>query len=114
MRVDFSCRDCGRNTVPQIGARGRRDRHEYYMVHDRVWVAAGMKRDTRTRRSGKLCIGCLERRLGQTLCRRDFTKVPVNALSDPRHTPRLRKRLVARLARQLKAPVRSPPRSGAK
>lgn len=76
------------------------------MVHDRVWVAAGMEIDTLERKSGKLCIGCLEKRLGRTLYRRDFTKVEVNALTDPYHTPRLRDRLMAKQSRKATSPLR--------
>ena len=61
---------------------------EWYMVHDRVWAAAGM--DTGTiplGGRGFLCVGCLEARLGRRLRRRDFIDAPVNwpsAIDTPR------------------------------
>ena len=48
---------------------------EYYMVHDELWAAAGMER-----LGGRLCIGCLETRLGRQLTAADFTPVEVNDL----------------------------------
>src|SRR5215813_2211105 len=56
------CEDCGMDTTPCTGKRGcrHRGRWEYYMVHDALWRKAKM-------RSGFLCIGCLERRLGRML-----------------------------------------------
>jgi hypothetical protein len=68
------CLDCGVATMPG----------EYYMVHDFVWQAAGMKS------RGILCIGCLERRLGRQLVPQDFPEVEVNALA--LNSPRLRSR----------------------
>ena len=80
---DAPCFDCGTPT-------GRGDEtNEWYMVHDRVWQAAGMGRD------GFLCIGCLEARLGRRLWREDFTSAPVND-PDPSywHSGRLFARLL--------------------
>ncbi len=57
------------------------DRCEIYMVRDSVWKAAAMK-DW----GGCLCIGCLEKRLGRTLNRKDFGDHPFNSLPG---TPRL-------------------------
>lgn len=54
----FPCRDCSFDTLK--GA-------EYYMVSDEVWSKAGMGA-----RSGMLCIGCLETRLGRPLNALDF------------------------------------------
>jgi uncharacterized protein DUF2695 len=51
----FDCLDCGA------------DFDERYMVKDAVWAAGGLEPD-----GGKLCIGCLERRLGRQLNRDDF------------------------------------------
>jgi hypothetical protein len=45
---------------------------EYYMVHDAVWLRANPKGD------GKLCVGCLELRLGRRLKPRDFIGCPAN------------------------------------
>ena len=54
--VLFDCVDCGANF----------DEYDY-LVEDAVWAASGLKPD-----GGKLCIGCLERRLGRRLKRDDF------------------------------------------
>jgi len=53
--VSFDCVDCGR------------DFEENYIVNDGVWAAAGLEPE-----GGRLCIGCLERRLGRRLTRDDF------------------------------------------
>lgn len=62
------CADCGRCT-DKLG--------EFYMVRDDVWLAAGMTPD-----GGLLCIGCLEDRLGRSLCADDFTDAPCNDVTD--------------------------------
>jgi hypothetical protein len=70
------CTDCGVATTPRDGGRW-----EYFMVHDSIWRAAGMKP------RGDLCIGCLERRLGRQLVPQDFTDAEVNepfVLDSPR------------------------------
>lgn len=64
IHVAFACVDCSVNTS---------DIHEYYMVHDELWLGAGMTFD-----GGMLCIGCLEDRLGRDLTHKDFTDAPVN------------------------------------
>jgi hypothetical protein len=72
--VTALCKDCGMDTTPSSnGQRGFRykGRWEYYMVHNSVWAAAGM-------RDGFLCIGCLETRLGRELNRDDFPDMPIN------------------------------------
>lgn len=64
------------------------------MVHDEVWAAAGLGK-------GRLCVGCIETRLGRPLTRADFNpKVAVNATWHfldgtirPERTERLRQRL---------------------
>jgi hypothetical protein len=43
-----------------------------------------------------LCIGCLEKRIGRTLCRTDFLDVPINDPNRHQHSDRLRDRLAAR------------------
>jgi len=43
------------------------------MVHDSVWELGGLGKH-----EGKLCIGCLEQRLGRKLCPEDFTDALVN------------------------------------
>lgn len=61
---------------------------EYYMVRNEVWESCGPK-------YGCLCVGCLEVRLGRTLCRDDFTDVPVNTDQDRCRSERLCDRLGA-------------------
>jgi hypothetical protein len=51
--------------------------YESYMVRNAVWQAAGMAPN-----GGRLCVGCLEQRLGRRLTDADFTAVPAN---DARH-----------------------------
>ena len=46
--------------------------YEYYMVTDQVWLEA------HPNDNGKLCIGCLEQRLGKKLAADDFTACPLN------------------------------------
>lgn len=45
---------------------------EYYMVHDDLWLRANP--DGR----GKLCVGCLESRIGRRLTATDFPESPIN------------------------------------
>jgi hypothetical protein len=92
------CSDCGIDTLA-IG--------EWYLVNDDVWNKAwagrprdepGLRKYTDKRdlndaqpllfegldrfvyEEGQeiLCIGCLEKRIGRTLCRADFNDVPIN------------------------------------
>jgi hypothetical protein len=72
----WSCVDCGVDTS-HAG--------EFYMVHDAVWRAAG---DI----AGKLCIGCIEARLGRQLKPADFTDAKCNRFEDG-YSPRLESRL---------------------
>jgi hypothetical protein len=84
------CKDCGNDTTPSRRGAHNAGKHEYYMVKDRVWHAAGMLSSL----DGEiLCIGCLEGRLGRRLKPRDFTPAVVNDPARPHHTPRLRSRL---------------------
>ena len=92
MSESNNCVDCGVNTAPglltriemeiAIIAMGDRwhngegvkqalqpDECELYMVRDAVWKAAGMEPY-----GGCLCIGCLERRIGRKLKRKDFPR----------------------------------------
>ncbi len=66
LRERRQCVDCGIETM-----HGKP--HEDYMVKDKVWKKAGMKPG-----GGRLCIGCLESRLGRPLVGRDFKDLPVN------------------------------------
>lgn len=75
-RLMTDCADC-RTDVVGI--------HEWYMVHDQVWQAAGMCN------FGFLCIGCLEKRLGRRLAAADFRDLEVNR--DRNHSDRLADRL---------------------
>jgi hypothetical protein len=86
--VNFLCIDCGVDTYP-LECRDART-SEYYMVHDAIWLAAGMSTKYG---GGFLCIGCLEARLGRTLTPCDFTDAPINR-PDRWHSPRLNARLV--------------------
>lgn len=79
----FECHDCGVNTY-LIG--------EYYMVTDEVWKDAGLGK-------GKLCIGCLEARLGRELHGADFTSANCNSHMSVLHKPRS-ERMLDRLSRQ--------------
>lgn len=83
LRVDTTghdCEGCGVNTHSREGIA------EYYMVTSLVWNLAGA-------RSGMLCIGCLEERLGRKLNCRDFLECPVNRSDFRARSLRLRDRL---------------------
>jgi hypothetical protein len=88
MPESWACIDCGFDTAPGCSTREqleqvftvirREDRgvqqsidqfSEIYMVKPTIWKAAGMGPF-----SGCLCIGCLEKRLGRALTRRDFMR----------------------------------------
>jgi hypothetical protein len=75
---DFSCHDCGVDTV-EIG--------EYFMVHDSVWRKAGG--------GSLLCIACLEKRLGREVDPRDFTLAACNLEMLHEGSPRIRGRMDA-------------------
>ncbi len=65
--------------------RLRRTLGEYYMVKDDVWdqAWAGHRRSYKCVPGQEiLCVECLERRIGRTLMKRDFTDVPVNDLNE--------------------------------
>jgi hypothetical protein len=90
------CCDCGIDTLAT---------DEWYMVNDDVWneAWAGRRRSQYViPGSGGLideflCIGCLEKRIGRTLCRADFIDVPIN---DPDRFP-LSDRFLDRLGGKL-------------
>ena len=75
----FDCYDCGENTNVM---------DEYYMVWDALWIQAMPHAD-----DAMLCIGCLEKRLGVTLTKWDFTDAPVNYLGGWPKSERLTRRL---------------------
>jgi hypothetical protein len=83
------CFDCGHDTTPCTGKRGRRHmgRWEWYMVRNELWASTGMN-------DGFLCIACLESRIGRRLTFADFPDVPVNDPDHPWNTRRLRSRLL--------------------
>jgi hypothetical protein len=80
-----ACVDCGIETAPPDPRNA-----EQYMVTDELWAMAGMQPF-----GGHLCVGRLERRLGRTLTRADFTDAPVNTWRHW-HSQRLHDRLTTR------------------
>ena len=73
---NFMCIDCGKDTWD-----------EYYMLYSKVW------KKVNPQMTGKLCILCVEKRLGRKLNKNDFTKVEVNT-DDSKRTTILKKRLI--------------------
>ncbi len=72
----WNCKFCGNSTY-----------NEYYMVTDAVWNKAHCK-------TGFVCVGCIETRLGRNLTFQDFKHVPCNWLPfDMPKSPRLQSRL---------------------
>ena len=70
---------------------------EWYAVRDTVWELAwrGRRKPWHSiRGQAVLCIGCLEKRLGRTLCAGDFTDAAVNC-PDGNISDRMRARLTA-------------------
>lgn len=67
-KIDGRCLDCRKQTTFNERVVG----DEYYMVHDELWLRANPKG------KGKLCIGCLEERLGRRLKPNDFTDCLLN------------------------------------
>ncbi len=63
----FACMDCKKDTW-----------NEYYMLYSRVWKKANPKM------KGKLCISCLEKRLGRRLNKHDFTRQLINTMKEVR------------------------------
>jgi hypothetical protein len=74
-----NCHDCGVDVV-EIG--------ESYMVTGRTWRQGGLAPD-----GGRLCVGCLEARLGRRLQLRDFLWAPINIDALLFGSERLRDRL---------------------
>jgi hypothetical protein len=78
-KMCFHCLDC-REDTKAIG--------EDYMVTNELWLSVVNDYD-----GGKLCVGCIEKRLGRELRTEDFTVVPLN---NPRYgtkSERLKSRL---------------------
>jgi hypothetical protein len=103
----WNCIDCGVNTAPGMPSRGKvmrafdraqrfkrddldltltfSEECEVYNVKESVWRSAGVDST-----GGCLCIGCLEKRIGRRLTRKDFDrKHPFNRMPG---TKRLRDR----------------------
>lgn len=62
---NFECFDCSKNTFT-----------EYYMVYDDIWQLSGLNK-----KEGKLCIICLENRIGRKLTKHDFPNLYVNKIN---------------------------------
>jgi hypothetical protein len=75
---DWRCLDCKVNTDAI---------NEYYMLRNEVWAEANPETD------GKLCISCVERRIGRTMTAADFTGGKINTSTTLRRSPRLIDRL---------------------
>jgi hypothetical protein len=80
-RLASRCLDCQTETT--FTPRGKND--EYYMIHNDLWLKANPAG------AGKLCIGCLEKRIGRRLTPEDFTDCSLNNF--PRGSGRLSSRL---------------------
>lgn len=78
--AEFKCLDCGVNTLHN---------DEYYMVEDDIWDGVHPKR------TGMLCIGCLEKRMGRKLTSTDFTDAPINYYGRFSQSARLYDRLTS-------------------
>jgi hypothetical protein len=103
------CCDCGLGTITA---------GEWYMVKPEVWEQAwrGRRQPWQILVPGQmvLCVGCLENRLGRTLCADDFTDAAVNYPYRPdvyesRVSDRLRDRLTATESRPLDTGLNLPP-----
>lgn len=81
---NWYCADCGYNTILS--------NHDYYMVHDKNWNSVFPAE------AGKLCVTCLEKRLGRKLVFEDFTDCPLNRI----HNSLYRKLLVLKHSRLTK------------
>lgn len=64
----LECQNCRRDTSFSNPEGG-----EQYMVHDELWEEYGVG-------DGRLCVDCIEARLGRRLVPSDFTDVPLNQL----------------------------------
>jgi hypothetical protein len=102
--VTSSCADCGVGTVT-LG--------EWYVVRAEIWEQAwaGRRKSWQRAIPGQeiLCIGCLEKRIGRTLMRCDFTDAPINDLADDSYkSNRLRDRLTPCVEKQSEKTPRQP------
>lgn len=64
----FRCVDC--RCCVNLAIAGR---NEDFMIHDTVWAQAALPGGR-----GRLCLNCLEARVGRELTPEDFTEAPVN------------------------------------
>jgi hypothetical protein len=84
------CADCGIGTIT-LG--------EWYWLKADVWgqAWAGRRKPYHGKVPGQeiLCIGCLEKRIGRTLCRADFDDASVNDPDDPTISERMWERLTS-------------------
>ena len=94
------CADC-RVDVHEIG--------EWYMVHDNVWEQAWPGHSIVPYGYAILCIGCLEKRIGRTLTRPDFTDAPVNNIFE---FESFSDRLLNRLCADVSEPILPDPHRG--
>lgn len=98
--ITTQCCDCGLG----CSAAG-----EWYMVTEPVWTEAWRDRLKPWHSlpgQTVLCIGCMEKRLGRTLCAADFTDAPVNSPKFSGMSDRLRDRLTATTSAPLDPPKR--------
>jgi hypothetical protein len=102
--ITTACCDCGVGTITIA---------EWYMVRDSLWecVWRGRRKSWYGRVDGQeiLCIGCLEKRLGRTLCASDFDGAPVNDPNRHGMSGRLRDRLAATQSQPLGRRPDDPP-----
>ena len=78
-RYGTLCADCAVDTS---------DIDEWFMVLDDVW-------ESYSNGSRFLCVACLEKRMGRTLNRWDFTDCPLNKINHDSGSALLRERLLA-------------------
>ncbi len=79
-RTKWKCLDCQIDTGKI---------YEHYFINTDTWLSVvGSK-------TGMLCVGCLEKRLGRTLTKVDFPKVTIN---DPKYS-KMSTRLLNRILR---------------
>lgn len=51
--------------------------NEYYILKDNIWLETGVGKH-----DGKLCIGCVENRIGRKLNKNDFLDIQLNFTND--------------------------------
>ena len=78
-RKKFKCLDCGVDTGKIL---------EHYFIHLSVWL------QVHNSKTGMLCIGCLENRLGRKLTSEDFPPVSINDPKICAMSDRLRSRII--------------------